>query len=179
MKNKKRSGLFLYIAGISLAVLGLFLVLFPLNEYSANMKIMSISFILIGCFYILSFMFNKKWMFRPGWTLSQGFYLVVLGVLCLYSFDNELSDSMNIVFAMWALATASSQLSSAVKLRSLEYTKWYVILIYGLLNLMAFSFFVINPLVNYFSLYTSFGIYLVLSGFVCITEPFNYKNTVK
>ncbi len=118
-------------------------------------------------------------MFRPGWTLSQGFYLVILGVLCLYSFDNELSDSMNIVFALWALATASSQLSSAVKLRSLEYTKWYIILIYGLLNLMAFSFFVVNPLVNYFSLYTSFGIYLLLSGFICFTEPFNYKNTVK
>lgn len=179
MKNNKKSGLLLFVAGIVLSVLGLFLVLFPLEEYSANMKIMSLSFIFIGVCYILSFAFNRKWLFRPGWTLSQGFYLMLMGMLCLYSFDNELSDSMNIVFALWALSTSTSQISSALKLRSLEFLKWYRILIYGFINLIFFAYFIIEPLTNYITLYTSFGIYIMVSGLICFTEPFNYKSTLK
>lgn len=178
MGRYKASGIFQFSAGLLTLILGIYLILFPSEKYSTNMSIMTLTMIVIGFLYIMSFVANKKWHFRPGWTLSQGFYLIVIGILCLYTYDDELSDSVNLIFAMWALSTASTQIATSVKIRSLEYKKWWRILIFGLVNLVAFVYFIIDPFSSFISLYISFGAYFILSGFICILEQFNYKTTI-
>ncbi len=177
MNRYKNSGIFLFIAGGLLLIVSMFLLFFPREDYSINITIMSLSFVIIGLFYILAFVTNTKWHFRPGWTLSQGFYLIIMGILCLYSYDNEFSDSLNLIFALWALTTSTNQISSSIKLRSLEFCYWYRMLLAGFLNLLFCSMFVIEPFDSFLSVYTSFGIYIFVSGIICIIEPFNYKKT--
>lgn len=178
MGRYKASGIFQFSAGFLTLILGVFLILFPSEKYSTNMSIMTLTMIIIGFLYIMAFVANKKWHFRPGWTLSQGFYLIIIGILCLYTYNDELSDSVNLLFAMWALSTASTQIASSVKIRSLEYKKWWRILIFGLINLIAFVYFIVDPFSSFISLYISFGAYFILSGFICILEQFNYKATI-
>lgn len=178
MKRYKNSNLFLYISGFALLILGVFLIVFPFKDYAANMRSMSLGFIVIGCFFILSFVFNRKWYFRPGWTLAQGFYLIVMGILCLYSFDRELSDSMNLLFAMWALFSGTTQIAASIQLRALEFVKWWRILCCGFLNILFFAYFIIDPLSDFFALYTSFGIYVLAAGIICLSEPFVYRVTL-
>lgn len=156
----------------------MFLIIFPLKEYAANIQIMCFAFIGIGLCFLLSFIFNRKWYFRPGWTLAQGFYLIIMGVLCLYSFDRELSDSMNLMFAMWAMFSGVTQISSSIQLRALEFTKWWRILCCGFINLIAFAYFIINPFSDIIALFTSFGIYILAAGIICLAEPFAYKVTL-
>lgn len=178
MNKYKTSGIFLSIAGLLTILLGIYLILFRNYNYHTNMAVLSLGFIIIGFFYIFSHVTNRKLHFRPGWTLSHGFYLLILGILCLYTFDKELSDSMNLLFAMWALSSASSQIASSIKIRSLEYKKWWRILIFGFINLFSFIYFIINPLNNIISIYVSYGAYIILSGVICFSEIFNYKSTV-
>lgn len=179
MQRYKNSNLFLYIAGLFLLILSVFLIIAPFEDYSSNMITMSLSFIVIGTFLILAFVFNKKWYFRPGWTLSQGFYLIIMGILTLYAYDNELSDSMNLIFAMWALCSGTTQISASIQLRSLEFLKWWRILCFGFINILFFAYFIIDPLSDYIALYTSFGIYILASGVICLSEPFAYKATLE
>lgn len=176
---KKNKGLFLFIAGLLTLILGLYLIVFPSKTYFTNIYIMCLGLVTIGVFYILSYISNKAYHFRPGWTLSQGFYMVIMGVLFFFTFDKELSDSTNIIFAMWALACGTSQIASSIKIRSLEYTKWWAILLYGIINLLFFIYFVVNPLSNVISSYISNGAYFVVSGLICFSEQFNYKATLK
>ena len=178
MKRYKNSNLFLYISGFCLLFLGVFLIVFPFKDYAANMRSMSFSFIVIGVLLILAFVFNKKWYFRPGWTLAQAFYLIIMGILCLYSFDRELSDSMNLIFAMWALSSGATQVAASIQLRALEFLKWWRILCCGFLNILFFVYFIIDPLSDYIALYTSLGIYILVSGIICLSEPFPYKATI-
>lgn len=179
LKRYKNSNLFLYLSGFALLFLGIFLIAFPFRDYAATMRTMSTGFILIGCFLILAFVFNRKWYFRPGWTLSQGFYLIILGILCLYSFDKELSDTMNLIFAMWALASAATQIAASIQLRALEFLKWWRILCFGFLNLLFFVYFIFDPLSDFIALYTSLGIYVLAAGILCLSEPFCYKVTLE
>lgn len=168
----------MYISGFALLFLGIFLVAFPFKEYAANMRFMSFSFIVIGFLFLLAFVFNRKWYFRPGWTLAQGFYLIIMGILCVYSFDRELSESMNLIFAMWALFSGTTQIASSIQLRALEFLKWWRILCWGLLNILFFAYFIIDPLSDYIALYTSLGIYILVAGIICLSEPFAYKATL-
>lgn len=178
MNKYKASGIFLSIAGLLTLILGLYLILFPAEKYSTNISILSLGFVIIGFFYIMSYVANKKWHFRPGWTLSQGFYILIIGILCLYTFDKELSDSMNLLFAMWALSSSTSQIAASIKIRSLEYTKWWRILIFGIINLIAFVYFIVDPLSNMIAIYYSLGGYIIISGLICLLELLNYKTTI-
>ena len=169
----------MYLSGFFLLLLGMFLIIFPVQEYAVNIRAMSLAMIGIGILFLLSFVFNVKWYFRPGWTLSQGFYMIIMGIICLYTFDQELSDSMILIFAMWALFSGITQVSSSIQLRALEFIKWWRILLCGFINILFFAYFIINPLSDYIPLFTSFGIYILVAGIVCLSEPFAYKATLK
>lgn len=178
MKKYKNSNIFLYVSGFFLLILALFLIIAPFNDYASNIITMSFSLIVIGISFIIAFVLNKKWYFRPGWILPQGFYLIFIGILCLYSFKKELSDSMNLIFAMWALFSGVTQISASIQLRSLEFIKWHRMTFYGIINLLFFIYFITDPFSVYVSLYTSFGIYILISGMICLAEPFIYKSTL-
>ncbi len=178
VNSYRNSTIFLIAAGLSLLLLGLFLIVFPFDDYSSNMNLMSIALAAAGALYVIAFSVNKKLQFRPGWTLSQGFYLIIMGILVLYSYDREFSDSMNLLFAMWALSSASAQLAACVQLRSLEYVNWWRMMLAGISNIIFFAYFVIDPLSDYISTYTSFGIYILVSGIICLSEPFIYRITL-
>lgn len=178
LKNNtsRRSSLFIFISGLSFVIFGFFFIFIPFDDFNLNINLLGISFLIIGMFHILSYYFNKKWLFRPGWTLSQGFFIIVLGLLLIYILKNELSDLINIIIAFLALSTGTSQVSAAVQLRSLEFTRWYRMLLLGFVNILFFAFFIVEPIDKYISLLTEIGIYLTYSGVVCLLEPFNYKN---
>lgn len=179
MNRYRNSTLFLIIAGFALLAVGLFLIIFPFEDYSMNMRLMSTAMTLIGFFYIIAYVLNKKWHFRPGWSLSQGFYLIIIGILTLYAYDRELADSMNFLFAMWALASGTAQIASSVQLRSLEYINWWRMLLCGIVNVLFFAYFIMDPLSDYISLYISFGVYFLASGIICLCEPFVYRATME
>ena len=179
LKRYKNSNLLLYLSGFCLLITGLFLVIFPFKEYAANIRTMSLAMVGIGILFLLSFVFNKKWYFRPGWTLAQGFFLMILGILCLYTFDRELSDGLNLIFAMWALCSGTTQIASSIQLRALEFVKWWRILLGGFLNICFFLYFVMDPLSDYIAVYTSFGVYFLAAGIICLSEPFAYKVTLE
>ena len=178
MKRYKNSNLFLYISGFALLFLGIFLIAFPFKDYAATMRTMCLALIVIGCLFILAFAFNRKWYFRPGWTLAQGFFMIIFGILLLYSFDKELSDSINLIFSMWALFSGTTQIAASIQLRALEFLKWWRILCCGFFNILFFAYFIIDPLSDYLSLFTSLGIYILVCGIICLSEPFVYKATI-
>ena len=105
-------------------------------------------------------------------------YMIFIGILCLYSYDNELSDSMNLLFAMWSLSCGTAQIAASVQIRSLEYTKWWRILICGIVNILCFVFFIVDPFSDFLTLYISFGAYLIISSVICFSELFNYNTTL-
>ena len=79
---------------------------------------------------------------------------------------------------MWALSSSTSQIAASIKIRSLEYTKWWRILIFGIVNLIAFVYFIINPLSNMIAIYYSLGGYIIISGLICLLELLNYNTTL-
>lgn len=85
---------------------------------------------------------------------------------------------MNLLFAMWALFSGTTQIAASIQLRALEFVKWWRILCCGFLNILFFAYFIIDPLSDFFALYTSFGIYVLAAGIICLSEPFVYRVTL-
>ena len=81
--------------------------------------------------------------------------MIIFGILLLYTFDKELSDSINLIFSMWALFSGTTQIAASIQLRALEFLKWWRILCCGFFNILFFAYFIIDPLSDYLSLFTS------------------------
>lgn len=171
--NNTRSNFTLFLSGVSLMVLSLVLFVSPFEQEINNFHLISVIFILASLLNILAFAQNRRWYFRPGWMLQQSFFLLFFGVLLFFSVELEL-DSDILLFAFLAFFTAAAQLACCIQLHALEIRRWWWIAIFGLINILFGVYFLVDPLTEYLSLYTSVAIFVFVTGIISMIEPLVY-----
>ena len=84
-----------------------------------------------------------------------------------------------ILFSFLAFFTAATQLAASIQLRALEITRWWWIAGFGFINIIFGVYFLVNPFADYFDLFFSIGIYMLVAGCIDIAEPIVYIKSRK
>lgn len=172
IKNS-RANFTVFLSGVCLIVLAIILLIKPFEQTLMNFRFIGVVFILSGLLNILAFAQNKRWYFRPGWTLQQSFFLLFFGLLLFFSSNIEF-DTDIMLFSFMAFFTAATQLACCIQLHTLEIKRWWWIAGFGLINLIFGVYFLTNPFAEYIDMFISIAVFVCITGMIGILEPLVY-----
>lgn len=173
--NGKNKNLILFLAGFIYIIVAVVILLLPFDDAYINMLVASICICVVGIMLIFSFLINKKWFYKPGWILSQGFFCVIVSIMFFLKTYNTLIENIPLVLAFWALLSGVTQISTSIQIKYLQFQKWQRLFFAGLLNLIIFAFFLINPAAEYLTDIMMTCYYMIFSAIIILAEPFSYN----
>lgn len=160
---KKTAGIWHLIAGILMAVLGVFIWMNPAATLMALALYIGIVFIIVGAGY-----FAASFSFRSGWYLLVGLLDILVGIIFVSNLGVS-AASLPIIFAVWCLAVGAVQVASAFQLRSAGFP-WSWTLGAGILGIL-FGFLILAyPALGALTITALMGAYVALYGIVEIIE---------
>lgn len=168
---RKTAGIWHLIAGILMALLGVFIWLNPAATLLALALYIGIVFIAVGAGY-----FAASFSFRSGWYLLVGILDILVGIVFVGNLGVS-AASLPIIFAIWCLAVGAIQVASAFQLRS-EGFPWGWSLSVGLLGIV-FGFLILAyPALGALTITALMGAYVMLYGLVEVAEYFYTKRVI-
>ncbi len=168
---RKTAGIWHLIAGILMALLGVFIWLNPAATLLALALYIGIVFIVVGAGY-----FAASFSFRSGWYLLVGILDILVGIVFVSNLGVS-AASLPIIFAIWCLAVGAIQVASAFQLRS-EGFPWGWSLSVGLLGIV-FGFLILAyPALGALTITALMGAYVMLYGLVEVAEYFYTKRVI-
>lgn len=173
--NGKNNNVILFIAGFIYIIVAIAILLLPFDDAYVNMLVASICVCVVGLLLIFSYVINKKWFYKPGWIFSQGMFCVVISIMFFLKTYNTLIDNISMVLAFWALLSAVTQITTSIQIKYLQFQKWQRLFFAGILNLIIFAFFLINPVAEYISDVMMICYYMIFSAITLLAEPFSYN----
>lgn len=168
---RKTAGIWHLIAGMLMALLGVFIWLNPAATLLALALYIGIVFIVVGAGY-----FAASFSFRSGWYLLVGILDILVGIVFVSNLGVS-AASLPIIFAIWCLAVGAIQVASAFQLRS-EGFPWGWTLGVGLLGIV-FGFLILAyPALGALTITALMGAYVMLYGLVEVAEYFYTKRVI-
>ena len=159
----KGIGIWHLIAGIIMALLGVYVWLNPVVSLVALALYLGIGFIIVGAGYI-AFSFS----FQSGWYLLVGLLDIFVGIIFVSNLGVS-AASLPIIFAVWCLAVGAVQVASAFQLRSAGFP-WSWTFGAGILGIL-FGFLILAyPALGALTITALMGAYVALYGIVEIIE---------
>lgn len=172
LKNTE-SNFILFLLGILQLLVAVFLFFTPFDNDENNLLLISISYIVFGLFLLIAYARNRKWYFRPGWTLQQSFFLLFFGIILLFSGNIDF-ETNNLVFCFLSFFTAATQLAASISLNSLDIRNHWLISVFAIVNIVFGVYFLLNPFSQYISITQSVAFYTFFQGICSLSEPFVY-----
>lgn len=161
--NNRHLGIWHLVAGILMAVLGVYVWFNPAVSLLALALYLGIVFIVVGAGYVAA-----SFSFESGWYLLVGILDIFVGVIFVANLGVT-AISLPIIFALWCLAVGVIQVVSAFRLRGEGYN-WLYPLTAGVLGIL-FAFLILAyPAVGTITITALMGAYIVMYGIVEIVE---------
>ena len=168
---RKTAGIWHLIAGILMALLGVFIWLNPAATLLALALYIGIVFIVVGAGY-----FAASFSFRSGWYLLVGILDILVSIVFVSNLGVS-AASLPIIFAIWCLAVGAIQVASAFQLRS-EGFPWGWSLSVGLLGIV-FGFLILAyPALGALTITALMGAYVMLYGLFEVAQYFYTKRVI-
>lgn len=159
----KGIGIWHLIAGIIMALLGVYVWFNPVVSLVALALYLGIGFIIVGAGYI-AFSFS----FQSGWYLLVGLLDIFVGIIFVSNLGVT-AETLPIIFAVWCLAVGIIQLANAWELRKIG-LNWGWCATAGALGVV-FAFLILAfPVLGALTITAIMGAYIVLYGLVEIGE---------
>lgn len=153
------------LAGILMAVVGVYVWFNPEVTLVALALYLGVVFIAVGVGYLIA-----SFSFDSGWYMVVGLLDILVGVIFVANLGVS-AASMPIIFALWCLAIGVIQLVSAIQLRrvmSNSSMSWTMVA--GVLGIV-FGFLILTyPALGAITLTALMGTYVILYGVVEIAE---------
>lgn len=161
--KKRTISIWHLIAGIIMAVLGVYVWFNPAATLLALALYLGVAFIIVGAGY-----FTFSFSYQSGWYLLVGLLDIFVGVI-LVSNLGVTAASLPIIFALWCLAVGIVQVVAAFEYRNAGLS-WSWSLIAGALGIV-FAFLILAyPVIGTVTLTALMGAYILLYGLVEIAE---------
>lgn len=180
MKSEKGNFLCLCAAVVHLIVASvLFFRLFEKPVY--NFYVISGMVAVGGLFSIGSFVAKSRSRFRPGWLLPQGLTGVFVGVMMLTAkFVSGYDTEYILLFSLPCVAVITSilHISASFQIKCLGYQRWWILLFFGMIDLIYGAGTYFYFLHGVFDVYMGFGVFFVMLALQFIAETVTYKITV-
>ncbi len=145
------------------------------KDFLTYIMITGIILMISGYSCIVSFINNRRGYFRPGWILTQGFVQIAIGMYILFNRLVTKEEAYLLIFGLWAIFTAVSQISVSIQIKSLDINRWWLIIWSGIINLIIGFLMLLNPFrYNNFS-FIYYGLFLLILSISCVLEVFVYR----
>ena len=171
IKNHSRNILFL--VSLILFASAAVVMFYPFTNERQKEIVIGVSLVLAAVLCFISFSINRRIYFRPGWLLQTSFFMIVFGMLIFFLpvIDLELNVTL---FAFLAIFIASAQFCASIQLSALEIKRWWWVLIFSIINILAGIYFIKLCSVLNVSQYPSVSVYLAFLAICFAFEPMVY-----
>lgn len=165
-------GIWHLIAGIIMAIVGIYVWFNPVVTLVALALYLGIAFIVVGAGY-----FAFSFSYQSGWYLIVGILDILVGIIFVSNLGVT-AASLPIIFALWCLAVGVIQIVAAFQLKKID-LPWGWDLTAGILGIL-FAFLILAyPAIGTITITALMGAYIILYGIVEIAEyAFNQKVVV-
>ncbi len=164
----KTNNIWHLVAGILMALLGVYIWMNPAATLVAMALYLGIIFIVVGAGY-----FMASFSLDSGWYMLVGLLDIFVGVIFVGNLGVT-AASLPVIFALWCLAVGIIQLVTAYQMSKQE-QNWKWTSIAGVLGIL-FAFLILAyPSVGALTLTALMGLYVILYGCVEIVEYFYFR----
>lgn len=176
MKKRGNGSVYNIVAGLVMIIPAV-VILFDATNFMGGQQIfMQYALLICGLVYLIAFIGNKRGYFRPGWILTQGFIQVFLGMFVLFMPEENFTDEIaTVMFGLWAMVTAATQISGGIQLRALEVRRWRILITGGIINVIWAFILLINPFQTYDYLWLFAGMFMGTLSVCTILEVMVHK----
>ncbi len=156
------------VAGILMALLGVYVWMNPAATLVAMALYLGIVFIVVGAGY-----FMASFSLESGWYMLVGLLDIFVGVIFVGNLGVT-AASIPVIFALWCLAVGIIQVVTAYQMSKLG-ASWKWTSVAGILGIL-FAFLILAyPSIGAFTLTALMGLYVILYGVVEIIEYFYFR----
>lgn len=168
----RHAGVWHLVAGIIMAVLGIYVWFHPVVSLMALAIYLGVAFIIVGSGYLM-FSFSVE----SGWYLLVGVLDLLVGIIFVTNLGVT-AASLPIIFALWCLAVGAIQLVSAFRQQKAG-VPWSRTLGAGILGVL-FAFLILAyPAFGAITITALMGAYILLYGVLEISEYFYSRKIVQ
>ncbi len=161
----KTSNAWHLVAGILMALLGVYIWMNPAATLVAMALYLGIVFIVVGAGY-----FMASFSLDSGWYMVVGLLDIFVGVIFVGNLGVS-AASLPVIFALWCLAVGIIQVATAYRM-SKQGQSWKWTSVAGMLGIL-FAFLILAyPSIGALTLTALMGLYVILYGAVEIVEYF-------
>ena len=166
------------LKGILLLIFGLYAVTKPGTAIIALVTYAGVVSLITGIFLMIAAFTNKDkkgW----GWTLAEGIFDIVFGVIVLtYPFGGTVAAAaiLSVFLGFWAFFGGFVLIGNAFRLRKIKESRWGPILLGGILTVILGWLIITNPLANSLALTVLIGIFTIIFGFETFVWAFELKS---
>jgi uncharacterized membrane protein HdeD (DUF308 family) len=175
-RNENRGRNVLILISLILTASALFVLLYPFGKDRDKEILIGCTFLAAAFLCFISFSMNRRIYFRPGWLLQSAFFLTLFGILILFLpvLDFELNTT---VFSFLAFFFGSAQFCAAIQLSALEIRRWWMVLVFSIVDLLFGVYFLKLCSVLNISQYPSVAVYMIVIAVMLLLEPLVYNKT--
>lgn len=172
----KKTTASIIISSIAAFIIGLIMVLVPDISLEAVGIIVGIYIIVHGIVLIaLSFTANKY--YTPFFGIMSGISSIILG-LVLVAMPNILSVIFAIALGIWIILSSIDIISIAIAARKVM-SKWFLLLLFGVIDLAAGIIILFNPFASSISIMIIAGIIIMMHSIVTVIDMIMIRKDAK
>lgn len=180
MKSEKGNLICLCTAAMHIAAAAvLILKLFETAKY--NFYLISCMVVLGGLLSVAAFLSKSRSRFRPGWLLPQGLSGILVGAMMLSAlFIGKYDFKFILLFSLPCIAIITSilHMSASFQIKCLGFPRWWILLLFGMADLIFGVSVYFYFLSGNFNVYTGFGMFFMLLALQYMAETVTYKISI-
>ena len=130
---------------------------------------------------VASFLTKSRCRFRPGWLLPQGLTGIFVGAMMIFALligRVGMKDIMIFSLPCIAVITAVLHLSSSFQIKCLGFQRWWILLGFGMIDLVFGVFVYFRFLTEPVDVVFGFALFFILMALQFVAEIGTYKITV-
>lgn len=165
----------LHLVAAAVLLLGLF------EKSSYIFYLISLTVVAGGFLAVASFLTKSRCRFRPGWLLPQGLTGIFVGAMMLSALligKISMKDILMFSLPCIAVITAVLHLSASFQIRCLGFQRWWILLAFGMIDLIFGVFVFFRFLTEPVDVVFGFALFFVLLALQFEAEIGTYKITI-
>lgn len=127
----------LILTAVILIALGVICIIYPSNSLGPMTWLLGALILATGCFTILFSLKAQKVLPNASSSTLLGVFQIMLGsLLVISSFGEDKNSIIGMLFAIWVMYEGLSLSISSFGYKKAQYKQWWIMLLFGLLNVL-------------------------------------------
>lgn len=172
----KKTATSIILSSIAAFIIGLIMVVAPGLSLQTIGIIIGIYIVVYGII-LITLAFTTHNLYIPFFSIMSGIFSIILGVI-LMAMPEVLSTIFTIALGVWIILSSVNIISIAITIRK-GFSNWFLLLLFGVLDLIAGIIILFNPFVASLSIVILGGIIIMAHSIISIIDMIIIKKNIK